>query len=898
MPKRKRRKTTDTENYSIVLAKPGPSEKDVELVRTYQRFAGADERFPSKKKDWMHLLFLRQALDQSHGHKSDLVTLLGSSNKVLSTSDWQSQLREKQDCAIIKRIYEWQQVSRWPLRQLRLPTDFPAPTSHQDCLIAEMKWLKTDFREERKFKVSICAQLAQSCAEWCSADRQERETLQVRPDLPIASMNLLAADDEITPAELSHEASVFKQHEFYLDENIAKRLPLFEPISLKGPEAALRNIVTQASADDASALAAPSEQDKPAEDDSCALFQPEWEALRRRQQAPFAFKPPNTPMPPPSFYENRRASQWTEDEDRQLKAWAKDFPSNWSLIAERHNQKSHYVPAIQRRTPWECYERFVMLMEGAATDPTTRQYAKQFQSQLERIRAKWSVTVQQQAQQAQNNGQQYAAPRFPLPVRVERRQQNKRFLGLIDAARKLARKREAAESTRRQAQENSAHAAAQAQQNNAHSQQKSDSTYTPEALSLLKHKRQMELNEKQERVRAQQRAFLAHQQRSALAGGQTAAMNSAQRLANGQPGSAPQTNGHLAVPGQGQQQRQFSQQQQQLQQAQQQPQPQGQQFQVPNGASTSQMQQMLAMQQAQQRLQRQQDPNLQQQMMRQQSQGMQFQGQRPMSNQAQLNRAAGNNAAMLGQFSQSQSGDSNQAQHSFATNEQGVPQSLSSGRVPAVAIVQHQIAQQNPGISKDELDRLTSEQLNRMIESQRSSGTTALDRSRQNAINAATGLHGAGQHSRQSSSGQHSVQAQAQNQAAHGAQQQSANGYNSMLASNNLQARSASPGQGQSSTGYANQMRQAVSQQMQRNGVQSGSMARPAASMASPSMQAAQQSGQQAQRPASSSMQPPTGPGIGQLDASRPGSAQMAATPRIASQSPRPVSSQSQAAQS
>lgn len=558
----KRRKTGKT-SYTVVLSRSGPSPKYIAMVKSLQRYGGADSRVSSSKKDYMHLLFLRQALDSTTPFKADLSSLLTSSNKTLSTSDWQTNLREKQDCTIVKRIYDWQQNNRWSLRQMKPSSEPAPPTTHQDSLMAEMKWLQTDFREERKLRLSRLQRMAQWCQQWVRSCVSQRSSLQTKPDLSITSIRAVQSEDHCEASEandralptfeslnqdLSEQATA--PHlaglasgelgalnvplESPFEQGIANRLPLFEPWKSQSPSLA-----------SSGALSAPVEGLRPAalppgpmqepkdelvkeeesddelspEDTSCALFQPEWKSLRARVNVQWAFKPPGGQMPPPGFYENRRASHWTPDDEVQLKQFAKDFPSNWNLISERLTPKSAFVSSSSRRTPWECYERLIS-MEGASTDPGTRQYARQFQSQMDKIKMKWSQSVQNQIAMNQAAGQPIAAPRFPVPARVERKSASKRFPALIDAARKVARKREASEANRRQThhegmfwnmfgelQTTSLTIRLGSTQGQIPIRGKPEALFTPQHWSEYKYKQQVAMSAKQEQMCLQQRVW-------------------------------------------------------------------------------------------------------------------------------------------------------------------------------------------------------------------------------------------------------------------------------------------------------------------------------------------------------------------------------------------------------
>ena len=93
-----------------------------------------------------------------------------------------------------------------------------------------------------------------------------------------------------------------------------------------------------------------------------ALFNPEFKSIKERLHANTAFRPPSEfAMPSTHFYEFRSASQWTGEDDSNLRQLAKEYSFNWSLIADKLSLPSKLHGAAERRTPWECFERWVEL---------------------------------------------------------------------------------------------------------------------------------------------------------------------------------------------------------------------------------------------------------------------------------------------------------------------------------------------------------------------------------------------------------------------------------------------------------------------------------------------------------------------------------------------------------
>ena len=154
-------------------------------------------------------------------------------------------------------------------------------------------------------------------------------------------------------------------------------------------------------------------------------------------------------MPSVGFFESRSSSQWTYAEDDELRRLVKEYSYNWSLISSCLTPSSLFTSGAERRTPWECFERWVGL-EGLPADMSKTQYFRAYHQRLET--AQRTVLAQQQAAQQQQQQQQQqqganAQPQPPVrrrttqPLRVDRRRSSK-HLALLDAMRKLAKKRE------------------------------------------------------------------------------------------------------------------------------------------------------------------------------------------------------------------------------------------------------------------------------------------------------------------------------------------------------------------------------------------------------------------------------------------------------------------------
>jgi chromatin modification-related protein VID21 len=560
-----------------------------------------------------------------------LEQILHHAHKTISTPDSYTQILDNQACKVLRRVYSLQQQDKWSLRQ---PKRCPEPTrqaSHWDVMLKEMKWMRTDFREERKWKTAVARNLAYACADWVALGDypDEQRNLQVNAVTPLnplrprweegdlkwetdvnmtdgsdangpenhSTPGLISSADTDSPLEndddlndafldalppsaiftLQDDEVVFGLNHSASTDRLLDELPLYgsplkvpesdltapkfdpdahwrrealplskyvegqiELITDEPPRKRSRYQYAQEDDDDDDALfdlqLSTTSQLEP-ENPNAALFRPENKAIRDRLHAGHQFRPPNEhTMPFQTFYESRSPSQWTMSEDDELKALVREYSYNWSLISSMLSTRSMFASAAERRTPWECFERWVML-EGLPHDMQKTQYFKLWQNRIDsaqtviRLQNQNALTqqAQQQQQQAGTNGPvtPVARRRLSLPVKVERRR-NQKHLTMIDAMRKLAKKREA---TIQKAQHTAALAASRKAQEQP--QPRAGTIKTPKEYSLMRWERDQAMAERlaervaqhqQQRADAQRRVRTAADGSSSNANPQTQAV--------------------------------------------------------------------------------------------------------------------------------------------------------------------------------------------------------------------------------------------------------------------------------------------------------------------------------------------------------------------------------------
>ncbi|KAI9724454.1 MAG: hypothetical protein M1812_000522 [Candelaria pacifica] len=626
IPRNGERREKERSKLSTVIFAKQQRQSKVESSPLFQQKTSSVGQVVADDRDYFFPLFAQAA---SHPRSPPLNKLLETARKTITTADLYVNVHEQQDCRILRRIYQLQYANRWSLRQMERAVEPPRPKVHWDSLLDEMKWMRTDFREESKWKIAAAKNMADWCAQWFASDPERRSSLQIKAkatssiskanltprdggrgrhsvpsDGTIASTEAIAdkkitdskaltmnSCGELAPAgifSLGPGEVTFGMKKTPSSDQLLAELPIYEPFAKQpdldlsksellldlGWKTSILPITKYATAkivskrdgpprkrsryeyddgDDAGILDSRSGFDNirgtetatksspfvlSSEQDDVALFNPDNKHIRDRIHASHAFRPPSEyNMPSQNFFENRTSSQWTWSEDVQLRELVREYSYNWSLISSIMSPQSMFSSGAERRTPWECFERWIGL-EGLPGDMQKTQYFRAYHSRLDA--AQRNVAAQQQAvsQQGSNNGPPLTPlrRRTTLPVKVDRRRNNK-HLALIDAMRKLAKKRETTLSK----QQHSAAMHASRKANEA--PQARNPMQTPQEFSRMKHDREQKMQKAAEvyrqNVLQQQRAAMQQQRSNQQAGQQHSLPNgTGQQPRNGTPSAA------------------------------------------------------------------------------------------------------------------------------------------------------------------------------------------------------------------------------------------------------------------------------------------------------------------------------------------------------------------------
>ncbi|RKF79566.1 Chromatin modification-related protein eaf-1 [Golovinomyces cichoracearum] len=538
------------------------------------------------KDDYFIPLFLANAL-ANKGCIPTVETLLTTAHKTITTSNAYVPIHENQTAKVLKRIYHLQSSNKWSLRQPKRSVEPIRTKTHWDILLQEVAWMRTDFKEERKWKKTVARNMAAACAEWVSSDQYCRRSLQVK----VSHRRIFSGIEENFPIDISNENYVdndsiqeitkevnmledFDEPQMSLLETVAptdifglqdndfvfglqRSLTadkLLSELPMYGRPLKVPNIELQTSDNDPDRVwkrpALPlskyvegrmrlnlnsppkkksrfeyeEEDDEdqqtissekptkpsplPPESTDVALFDPKNKHILERIRNVNCFRPPSEfQMPQQTFFECRTASQWTWDEDKELKVLVRDYTYNWSLISSilTSKSKSELATGAERRTPWECFERWIEL-EGLPGDMQKTYYFRLYTSRIEN--ANRNITAANSLQNSQGQIQQ-PRKKSTSSIRVERRR-NQKHLILIDTMRKLAKKRE---TTIQKQQHAAGMAAMRKAQEVSHASNRNLSATTPQDFSRLRHEREEVMKERalynQQRLEAQRRAAFA-----------------------------------------------------------------------------------------------------------------------------------------------------------------------------------------------------------------------------------------------------------------------------------------------------------------------------------------------------------------------------------------------------
>lgn len=259
-------------------------------------------------------------------------------------------------------------------------------------------------------------------------------------------------------------------------------------------------------------------------------------------------KPPKPPNVKNIKY--RSPTIWLPQDDKYLIHYVAEYCFNWDLIAENLQMHSStlrkYELNIERRTPWQCFERYIQLNEKFQFSDMKGHNAYQAQQWLEH------------AHKAQLTTKRRISPLGVGNESIQRGHRRLRWASMFDAVRKTMRRREAAaaKASHRRSTSTTDYGGAAASASGMNAARASDRTPTPSELSKLKFDRDKTIQEaymNQQATRSRMMTAVSLKAPSSAPGASSAADPAAARRGSQVPGrplmgSAAPRPGNMTMP--------------------------------------------------------------------------------------------------------------------------------------------------------------------------------------------------------------------------------------------------------------------------------------------------------------------------------------------------------------
>ncbi|ORY82518.1 hypothetical protein BCR37DRAFT_315049 [Protomyces lactucae-debilis] len=315
--------------------------------------------------------------------------LMEGANKVVTTEAWLASIQEQKWIKTCKRIEQLKQQNKWSLRQPVKPV-IARRKAHHDFMLDEMAWMQTDFREERKWKMAMACEMAYAVKAWHEASDKRSLTISASPVQHLSQPT--------TEPSLEHPMP---------------DLPIF------GPPAPFNDAIPDSPVVPVSKFSCGAVQVKPSKKRKRQVIIPGPPSEHRRKTIlTLSVRPP---MPPPA---DRPKSTWTPEMDDALLGYVTEYQHNWDLIANALTPSNMLVAVADRKTSWDCFERWIQIDVRANDALFTGPHARLVQSKVDDLI---------RAPKTERRKSIVAQP----PLFKKQRQ-----FSLFDAMRKVQRKRE------------------------------------------------------------------------------------------------------------------------------------------------------------------------------------------------------------------------------------------------------------------------------------------------------------------------------------------------------------------------------------------------------------------------------------------------------------------------
>ncbi|KAK9478926.1 hypothetical protein V1514DRAFT_329443 [Lipomyces japonicus] len=385
---------------------------------------------------------------------SPLTNLVPVSHKALTTQNFLTSYMEARLMMTFTRIDELKREGKWSLRQ---PQKFKAPKrtkTHWDFLLTEMQGNISDQMRLKKFKIEKCSQIASSIMEYWAYGKSVCVKTRAPRLLSIAEEIEETEETEETDGLIETESTNFngqvsekhdsqkpndakpkfrtavselmkdtQYHDFIDDLPVVPVNRLAMITNSISPE---RFMAWKKNQEVAEREAQESHSAEPEQNNSThsPLFVSESSKRGVYIKAPV---PPNM-----KYVEFGVPTIWLPQDDASLLKLAHDFMYNWEVVSANMNVRQSWSinSNIERRTPWECFERWVQLEPNFQISDLRGPYARAAQSWMDATNRAQMVTKRR------------LVPMGISPDTAQRGQRRLRWTGMFEAIKKSLRKRE------------------------------------------------------------------------------------------------------------------------------------------------------------------------------------------------------------------------------------------------------------------------------------------------------------------------------------------------------------------------------------------------------------------------------------------------------------------------
>ncbi|EMR08882.1 hypothetical protein PNEG_02667 [Pneumocystis murina B123] len=370
--------------------------------------------------------------------------LMQSSNKIIATKDWNTAIIETKFIKVLERINKLKENNLWSFRQMIKQKTPSRLKAHWDFMLDEMRWLQADFKEERKWKIVLAKQIANWIMDWhrlktrsdvcfqpnsnksyISFSKNEKyniidfnqdkknnknksfsdtesemkndsseniftlhssplfiienavQLLEIPPDKIIATFsNILLASNTVLPDLPVYRPPVPEDTLYYDPLDEMKIIPLSKytqsHIKISHSDKFFKKRKREASID----------TDDIADKQRIVInefpLSNSISTTRKKSTYPSQLRPPNIPL----NLENHKPI-WSPDEDNLLMTYLPKYQFNWEFVAQTLTPSIKWISSAEKKTAWDCFERWVQLDPHASNVIFVGPYAKTAYAKLE-----------------------------------------------------------------------------------------------------------------------------------------------------------------------------------------------------------------------------------------------------------------------------------------------------------------------------------------------------------------------------------------------------------------------------------------------------------------------------------------------------------------------------------